>query len=239
MRLDLYLVDTKIVQSRNRAQMLIQSGDVFVDGKQATKASQKVGSDSEIAVNDSIKYVSRAGLKLEYALEVFGVDPYKLHCLDIGSSTGGFTDLLLQKGAAKVTAVDVGTMQMDEGISADPRVTLFEQTDIRDFFPRDKFDLIVTDVSFISQRKIADTVSRIASSSTKFITLIKPQFEVGEAFVGRGGIVKDAARPQKAVAAVVESFESVGFELQDRVYPSVIKGGDGNVEYLAYFTNGV
>lgn len=235
MRLDTFLVDQKLISSRSRAQMLIANGDVFVDGKTARKSSQNVSDNTQIAINDSIKYVSRAGLKLESALKAFSVDPYKKHCLDIGSSTGGFTDVLLQKGAASIVAVDVGTGQMESDLAASPKVSLFEQTDIRDFYLQKKFDLIVMDVSFISQIKLIKHIERFSKEKTSLISLIKPQFEVGEGFIGRGGIVKDAKRTQEIISNIITTYENNGFVLRDKVIPSVIRGGDGNIEYVAHF----
>lgn len=239
MRIDVYLAETKILKSRTEAQHFIAEGAVYVDGKQILKPSFDVtGLENRVTVDKSIKkYVSRGGLKLKGALTSFSVDPSDRICIDIGASSGGFTDCLLQEGAAHVIAVDSGSGQIAEILRADERVTVIENYNAR-YMQRSDFDLIpelaVMDVSFISATYIIPSVFEVLSDGGEFICLIKPQFEVGRSGIGKGGIVSDARLRDSAVRKVVDFAEEIGF-ITDKIIQSPITGGDGNVEFLAHF----
>ena len=235
MRLDAYLVQ-KHNYTRSRAQLLISDGAVCINGIVVTKANKTVQPTDMVSVIDTITYVSRAGLKLKHALEAFRIVPTGLHCLDIGSSTGGFTDCLLKEGAAHVDAVDVGTDQLAKGLRADTRVSVFEKTDIRNFENKHPYDLIVCDISFISLLKIIPELSRFSKDGTKIVLLIKPQFEVGKEYLGKGGIVTDEMRVVEVITDIVNKAKKHHLRLNDEIKKSSIKGGDGNQEYCAYFT---
>jgi 23S rRNA (cytidine1920-2'-O)/16S rRNA (cytidine1409-2'-O)-methyltransferase len=236
MRLDQYLVEQGMVPTRSRAQLLIKDGAVTVNGVPAQKPSLSITSTDQVLVRDSIKYVSRAGLKLEHALELFTINPAGLSCLDVGSSTGGFTDCLLQRNAVHVDCVDVGTDQLSAKLRSDGRVSVFEQTDIRRFDLCKTYDLIVCDASFISLAKLAPSFRRLSHPGTKLVVLIKPQFEVGKGNLNRQGIVTDSAIRDHATETAVQAIIDEGFNLEQQIEPSPITGGDGNIEYVAYFT---
>ncbi len=238
MRLDLYLVDAKLSLSRTEAKGLIEKGFVTVDGCSITKPSFEVKGGEEITVDRSEKmYASRAGHKLKGALDAFGADVRDKLCIDIGASTGGFTDCLLLNGAKHVIAIDTGRDQLIERLRCDPRVTNIENYNARNLALSDieyAPDLAVMDVSFISATYIIPRVYEVLKDGGEYITLIKPQFEVGRAFVGKGGIVKDIKAAKNAVERVIEFAKQTGFTyLSSCVSP--IKGTDGNTEYLAYF----
>lgn len=238
MRLDLYLTSNGYAESRTRAQSLIKSGAVYVSGKQITKPSY-ILNDGETAEvrGDIMPYVSRGGFKLKEALDSFNVDVSGMTAADIGASTGGFTDCLLQHGAARVYAVDSGTAQLHPSISGDPRVTVMERCNARYITEEDigeKCDIAVMDVSFISQTKLYDAVSRILKHGGIFISLIKPQFEAGRSNIGKNGIVKDPKARENAVNFIKEQARIKGFECRG-VVRSPVTGGDGNEEYLAVF----
>lgn len=235
MRLDQYLVTNNSL-TRSRAQLLIDDGAVSVNGIVATKANKTVMDGDAVTVQDTIKYVSRAGLKLEHALDTFEIDPTGKTCLDIGSSTGGFTDCLLQRNAIHVDAVDVGTDQLVEKLRNDSRVSVFEKTDIRIFKNAQTYDLIVCDASFISLTKIIPELPRFSKTGTEIILLIKPQFEVGKDYLGKGGIVNDEMRVVEAITEVVTCARTHGLSLVGEVKICAIQGGDGNQEYVACFT---
>ena len=235
MRLDAYLVHHNHY-SRSRAQLLIADGAVTINGVVATKPNKSVQFNDHVVVTDTIKFVSRAGLKLEYALEVFGINPAGKICLDIGSSTGGFTDCLLTKGASHVDAVDVGTDQLVDSIREDSRVGVYEQTDIRVFNNPQRYDLIVCDASFISLLKIIPELPRFSQGYAEVILLIKPQFEVGKEYLGKGGIVNDDMRVVEVITDIVNAAQSLGYRISDEVKLCPIKGGDGNQEYIVCFT---
>lgn len=235
MRLDQYLV-THHGLTRSRAQLLIADGSVCVQGIPITKASKTVTPNDTVSVIDSIKYVSRAGLKLEKALELFQVDPSNKICLDIGSSTGGFTECLLQKGALHVDAVDVGTDQLVLSLRNNPRVAVYEQTDIRTFQNKIKYNLIVCDASFISLTKIIPEIPRFSDDNATVILLIKPQFEVGRDFLGKGGIVSDEMRVVEVITDIVLCARKHSLSLVTEIKICPIKGGDGNQEYIGCFT---
>lgn len=234
MRLDIFLTENGFTTSRSKAQELINRGLVTVNGRQIGQASKDIQERDYVEVHGDLPFVSRAGEKLAFALEQFAVDVSNKHVLDIGSSTGGFSDVVLQKGAASVTAVDVGTNQFDRELAKNPRVTLFEQTDIRDFHPDKRFDLIVIDVSFISQKEIISHLDRFAKESVEIVSLIKPQFEVGKSNVGKGGIVKDVEVTMDAIHMIIEEYHKHGFFCEMDPLPSPVQGSDGNQEYLLH-----
>ena len=238
MRLDLYLSEYRLVDSRSDAKRFITSGSVSVDGKVILKPAFDVFGDEKIIVDKSSKkYVSRGGLKLESAISAFEVNVNEAIAIDIGASSGGFTDCLLKNRARHVIAVDSGSGQMVEVLRQDERVTVIENYNARYMEPSD-FEYIpnlaVMDVSFISAKLIIPSVSKILEPGGDFICLIKPQFEVGKNGLGKGGIVKNSALRKKAVDEVVECAAFCGFDML-KLIESPITGGDGNVEYLAHF----
>jgi 23S rRNA (cytidine1920-2'-O)/16S rRNA (cytidine1409-2'-O)-methyltransferase len=239
-RLDKLLVDRGI-SSRERAQALILAGKVLVDGQKIEKAGASVENDAEIRLlGEDLKYVSRGGLKLEKALDHWKVDVAGKNCLDVGASTGGFTDCLLQRGAVRVIAVDTGYGQMDFRLRQDARVRLLEKTNARYLTHEDideSVDLAVMDVSFISATLVLPAVVASAFAESKdsksLIVLVKPQFEVGRELVGKGGIVKDEEAQLGAVAKVRQAVVNFGFTKTD-VIDSPILGAEGNREFLLY-----
>ena len=237
MRLDRYLCLNGFVSSRERAKRLIENSFVTVDGKIVTKASFEIDSQSVEVTSKGFKYVSRGGLKLEKALDEFKVDPSGLVCADLGASSGGFTDCLLQRGAEKVYSIDVGKDQLDDEIRKNEKVVVMEGFNVRnltvDTLP-DMVSLAVCDLSFISQTLIHKNVYSILVPGGIFISLIKPQFEAGRGNVGKIGIVKDEKIRKKAIDDVLKSAKSAGFEFLSHTR-SPIEGGDGNIEYLAAF----
>lgn len=242
MRLDVFLVEKGIVNSRTEAQRLIKAGSVRIHESAITKPSFDVdGSIEDITVDlSSKKYVSRGGLKLEAAIEKFGISVSGRNCIDIGASSGGFTDCLLSYGAKRVIAMDSGTAQLVDSLRKDRRVISIENYNARYMKPEDLPyvpDLCVMDVSFISATYIIPSISRVLKSGSDFVCLIKPQFEVGRAGLSKGGIVKDEKNRMAAVDKVVSFAVSYGFTCHS-VIESPIKGGDGNVEFLAHFQIG-
>lgn len=240
MRIDKFLFDKGFAKSRAAAQRLIDGGYVKVDGKVVTKASLGVDGDSKIEIEENTeKYVSRGGFKLEAALDGFAVDPTGLDCIDIGASTGGFTDCLLKRGAKCVRAVDVGRSQLDPKIESDARVRSFEGVNARYVTPDDiggLCDLVVCDVSFISLTLIMPAVRGLLREDGRFVALIKPQFEAGRANIGKNGIVKNRDIHAEVINKVLDCGESLGLYCSGLI-PSPILGGDGNREYLAVFGN--
>ena len=239
MRLDRYLFENKLVDSRTRAQTLIKDGAVSVNGRAVTKPSFEIGDGDDVAcsLENACPYVSRGGLKLEAALDEFGIDPSDEVCLDIGASSGGFTDCLLKRGAKKVYAVDSGSGQLHQSLRRDSRVVSLEGVNARYLALDDigeRVDVTVMDVSFISQTKIHSAVVSLLSDGGIFISLIKPQFEVGRANIGKGGIVKDEKKRLEAVSAVIENAAACGLK-NIGIIRSPIKGGDGNIEFLGCF----
>ena len=228
--------------SRSKAKEYIDSGKVFLNGAPVKKAGLEVTGTEDIRVMDADKFVSRAGRKLEAALEIFGIDVTDLSALDLGASTGGFTDCLLQRGAKRVIALDVGRDQLDTRLREDGRVFVMENTNARDIFPEDlPFlpDIITTDLSFISQTLVYPAVARVLEKGY-FISLVKPQFEAGRENIGKGGIVKDKdGKIKKAVLEKIEKAASENGLLLLKTAPSPIAGGDGNTEYLALFERSV
>ena len=237
-RLDQELVSRKLVESRELGKRLILAGKVTVNGHVIDKASDKVRVDDEIKIKEAPKYVSRGGYKLEEALKIFSVNPSDLICLDIGSSTGGFTDCLLQHGAKKVHAYDAGTNQLSWKIRSDPRVLSREKLNCRYLTKNDiddQIDLIVIDVSFISLTKILPAAYDVGSSNCSIVTLIKPQFELSRDEVSKGGIVKDPELHQKSVSKIV-NYATTELQLNHAgTTDSPITGTGGNVEFLSHF----
>jgi 23S rRNA (cytidine1920-2'-O)/16S rRNA (cytidine1409-2'-O)-methyltransferase len=233
-RADLELVARGLFDSRARAQAAIAAGRVIVDGKPLTRASQAIPAGAEIVAAQAHPFVSRGGVKLSAALDAFGIDPSGMAALDVGASTGGFTDVLLKRGAAHVIAVDTGRDQLHASLRTDPRITVMEQTDIRRLTPADLTqapDLVVIDVSFISLALVLPAALALAAPAATLVALIKPQFEVGRAHLGRGGVVRDAAAREAAVARIAGLLDTAGATRLGLI-DSPIEGGDGNVEYL-------
>ncbi len=240
-RLDVVLVERGLCESREKAQRAIMAGEVKVGENTADKPGARVAEDAVITVKAAEKYVGRGGFKIEGGLDGFGIDPAGSICLDIGASTGGFTDCLLQRGAAKVYAVDVGHSQLAWKIRSDPRVVVREHLNAR-YLSRDDvpepIDLCVIDVSFISLTLILPPAVPLMRCSGVIVALIKPQFELRKEEVGKGGVVRDPALHQRAVSKI-ESF--VRDELKarwDGCIPSPILGGEGNTEFLACIRTG-
>lgn len=237
MRLDVYLTERGMCPSRTAAKNLISAGGVTVNGRTAGKVSLEVSDADDIGL-DGVKlpkYVGRGGLKLEEALKVWGIPLDGLVCVDIGASTGGFTDCMLQNGAAKVFAVDVGRDQLHERLRNDSRVVSLEQTDIRDFeisrFGVDGADFIGTDVSFISLRLVLPHMYRLLKNGGKAIALIKPQFEAGRENLSKNGIVRSEGVRLKCVENIRDFAGQCGFDVIGTTQ-SPILGGSGNTEYL-------
>lgn len=237
-RLDVILVERGLVSSRERAQALIIAGHVLVNDSPITKSGTSINEDSLIRIRGTDHpYVSRAALKLKGALKVFTIGVENRVALDVGASTGGFTEILLLNGASKVFAIDVGHSQMDWKIRSDPRVVCMEKINARHMvFAQigQKVDIIVSDVSFISLEKILPALLAFSHAETNWVTLIKPQFEVGPQNVGKGGIVTDEAKRLESVERVTRFAESLGLERLGLVESS-ITGTDGNQEYLAWW----
>lgn len=232
MRLDLFLVEQGLVSTRSKAKDMIQSGKVAVEGKTATKTSMEITSQ-EVALLEGEGYVSRAARKLKDFLDAESIDVSGLEVLDVGSSTGGFVEVLLAKGAASVTAVDVGTDQLHGKLRSDPRVIVHEQTDIREFSPGRRYPLITCDASFISLGYILDAMVKLASD--RLILLFKPQFEVGPGVKrDKKGVIKD----EEVINNVMENFirlcQSAGLELIQK-QKSSLPGREGNQEYILFF----
>ncbi|MEI9812024.1 MAG: TlyA family RNA methyltransferase [Acidobacteriota bacterium] len=234
-RLDQLLVTRGLADSREKAQALIIAGSVLIDGQKADKPGRSVPDDSRVEVLAKLPYVSRGGLKLAGALDHFHIDPAGWTCLDVGASTGGFTDCLLQRGAKHVCAIDVGKGQIDWKLRNDPRVDVREGVNARYLeradFP-DRFDLAVTDASFISVTLLIPAMVPLLKEDGKMVILVKPQFEVGKGEVGKGGIVRDPAQHLAACERVQACVEKLGF--QTEITDSPILGAEGNKEFLLY-----
>ncbi len=237
-RADLALVARGLAPTRARAHALILEGLVRSGDRSVAKPGELIAADAPLQIAGPLHpYVSRGGVKLAAALDAFRIDPSGLVCLDIGASTGGFTDCLLRRGAARVWAVDVGYGQLAWELRGDPRVHLLERTNIRTLSRKavaDPIDLAVIDVSFISLRLVLPKAVEFLRLGGRVIALIKPQFEVGRAHVGRGGIVRDPARRARAVDDVVGAATDLGLRGMGTI-PSPIHGRDGNQEYLGAF----
>jgi len=239
MRLDLFLTEHGYAPSRQRAKSMIESGCVSIDGTVIRKPAFSVSDEVHtVSVTDPLRYVSRGGLKLEAALDAFSIEPVGLTVLDIGASTGGFTDCLLQRGAARVYAVDAGEGQLAKKLIEDSRVISVEHLNARAMTPEhiggETVDMAVMDVSFISSTYIIPQLPALLGGKGTFVSLIKPQFEVGRSMLGKGGIVKDPAAHLSAVMRVYECALSCGFSMTGLIL-SPIEGGDGNREFVARF----
>ena len=234
-RIDQLLVSRGLAESRARAQALIMAGLVFVETRKADKSGQQVAEDAEITVKGrDHPWVSRGGIKLSAAIEHFGLDPAGAVAMDIGSSTGGFTDVLLQNGAAHVFAVDSGTNQLAWKLRQDPRVTVLEQTSARVLTPEQidrPCDWVVCDASFIGLAKVLERPLELAAPDCRLVALIKPQFEVGREEVGKGGVVRDPALHARVCDEVRGWLESSRW-IVDGIVESPITGPEGNVEFL-------
>lgn len=238
MRLDVYLCEKGYAESRTEAKKFILAEGVSVNGKKVLKPSYDVIDGDEVSVDKSSKkYVSRGGIKLEAALDAFSISAEGRLAIDIGASSGGFTDCLLQRGARHVIALDSGTLQLVASLRKDERVTSIENYNAR-YMKRDDLeytpDIAVMDVSFISATHIIKPIYECLADNADFVCLIKPQFEVGRSNVGKGGIVKSEKAREEAVENVVSFAKAVGFEFVSKI-TSPIAGGDGNTEYLAHF----
>ncbi len=239
MRLDRFLTENGYAETRTKAKNLVESGSVTVNGKLILKPSFDVSDGDEISCRTDLvcPYVSRGGLKLEGAIREFEIDPTGAVCLDIGASSGGFTDCLLKYGASKVYAVDSGSGQLHSSLRNDSRVISLENLNARYLSDKEipeKADITVMDVSFISQTKLYPAIVPLMKDGGIFISLIKPQFEVGRSGVGKGGIVRDEKKRREAVDNVIACAASFGLK-NIRTVISPIKGGDGNTEFLAHF----
>lgn len=239
-RLDVILVELGHAATRSKAQALIKAGHVLVDGKPAQKAGQLCTTEQQIEITgEYCPYVSRGGLKLEKALRDFGVDPAGLVCSDSGASTGGFTDCLLQKGAKKVFAIDVGSDQLVDKIRSDPRVVVMEQTNIRYVTPEDiaePLDLSVVDVSFISLQLVLPAIARLLKpDSGQVLCLIKPQFEAGKENLGKKGVVRDPSVHKQVLDGFISFASALGFAVLGLTY-SPVRGPEGNIEFLGHLS---
>jgi 23S rRNA (cytidine1920-2'-O)/16S rRNA (cytidine1409-2'-O)-methyltransferase len=239
-RLDMLLVNRNLASSREKAKAIIMSGIVYVDGQKEDKAGSMFEDTCQIEVRGAtLKYVSRGGLKLEKAMTHFGVQLKDKVCMDVGSSTGGFTDCMLQNGAVKVYAVDVGHGQLDWKLRNDPRVVCMEKTNIRYVTPEDIADRIQfssIDVSFISLTKVLGPVKQLLADDGQIVALIKPQFEAGREKVGKKGVVREKSTHLEVIETVIAFAVEQGFEVMNLEY-SPIKGPEGNIEYLVYLQN--
>ncbi len=235
LRLDQLLVDRGLAPSREKAKALILAGEVMVDRQKASKAGQPVDPAAAIEVRQKLPYVSRAGAKLAAALDHWTIDVRDRVCLDVGSSTGGFTDCLLQRGARRVYAIDAGTAQLDWKLRSDPRVVVREKTNARYLRPEDfpePMDLAVCDVSFISATMILPVLPGLLREGGQMVILVKPQFELEREQVGRGGVVRDAVLREQACRRVSAAAEALGYRCA--ILPSPVLGAEGNQEYLLY-----
>lgn len=236
-RLDILLVNRNMAESREKAKAIIMSGNVFVEGQREDKAGSTFPGDVQIELKGNpLKYVSRGGLKLEKAIEQYSLNPEGKICMDIGSSTGGFTDCMLQNGAVKVYAVDVGTNQLAWKLRTDERVISMEKTNIRYLLPdqiEDPIEFASIDVSFISLTKVLQPIRDLLIFDGEVVALIKPQFEAGREKVGKKGVVRDSKVHFEVIEQVNSYAASIGFDCLDISF-SPIKGPEGNIEYLLY-----
>jgi 23S rRNA (cytidine1920-2'-O)/16S rRNA (cytidine1409-2'-O)-methyltransferase len=241
-RLDVIIVDCGLVKSRERAKALIMEGKVIVNGITVSKAGTLISRDSEIALKKGdIPYVGRGGLKLKAALDFFHINPGDKVIMDIGCSTGGFTDCVLKENAAKVYAIDVGYGQIDWSLRQNPKVTLIEKTNIR-YLEKEKVpepvDLILIDVSFISLTKVLPKCAEFLYENGEILALIKPQFEVGREMVEKGGVIKDESKRRCAVENINAFAESIGLETIG-IFESPVHGQKGNIEYFIYLRRNI
>lgn len=239
-RLDLLMVERALAPSREKAKAYIMSGDVYVDGQKEDKAGTMFQETVKIEVRgNTLPYVSRGGLKLEKAMNHFEVTLDGKVCMDVGASTGGFTDCMLQNGAVKVYSIDVGYGQLDWKLRNDPRVVCMEKTNIRYVVPEDlqePADFSSIDVSFISLTKVLLPVRNLLTENGEIVCLIKPQFEAGREKVGKKGVVREKSVHLEVIRMVIQYALSIGFEVLNLEY-SPIKGPEGNIEYLLYLQN--
>ena len=241
-RIDQLLVERGLAESRTRAAALVRAGTVFVGEAKVEKPGQQIASDADIEVRGrEHPWVSRGGIKLAHALQHFAIDPTGAVAMDIGSSTGGFTDVLLQGGAAHVFAVDSGTNQLAWKLRKDPRVTVYEQTSARLIPPElidQACDMVVCDASFISLAKVLDVPLKLAAPPCRLVALIKPQFEVEIHEVGKGGVVRDPALHTRVCGEAREWLESLGWDIEG-IVESPITGPRGNIEFLVSAKRGL
>jgi 23S rRNA (cytidine1920-2'-O)/16S rRNA (cytidine1409-2'-O)-methyltransferase len=233
-RLDQALVERGMVASHERAQAMVRAGLVRLDGETTMRPDQMIDRDQPIEIAGSTAYVSRGGEKLRAALDAFRINVAGRVCLDVGASTGGFTDVLLQHGAARVIAVDVGYGQLAWPLRQDPRVIVLERTNIRNLaaLPQPA-DLAVIDVSFISLRLVLPRVRELLTPAAEVIALVKPQFEVGKGKVGKGGVVRDPAEHERIVSELSHFAKEIGYEVAGEI-ESPLRGAKGNREFLLY-----
>ena len=243
-RIDRILVQRGLADSRTKAQAMVMAGAVLVNNQRIDKPSDLIPQEADIRIkgadDPTSRYVSRGGVKLEAALREFAIHVRGLECLDVGASTGGFTDCLLQHGARKVIALDVGHNQLDWRLRTDLRVEVREGVNARYLRAQDfesKFDLVVMDVAFISATKVMPAIEPLLNESGRLITLIKPQFEVGRGEVGKGGVVREPEKHQRVVEEVNNVARELGFRVL-QVIESPLRGADGNVEFLALYEKG-
>ena len=236
-RLDVLVTERGLCESRQKAQATIMAGLVFVDGQRSDKPGTPVAEDASVEVRGhALRYVSRGGLKLEKAMQTFPITLEGKVCADIGASTGGFTDCMLQNGAAKVYAVDVGYGQLDWKLRQDPRVVCMEKTNIRYVTPEDlgePVDFSSIDVSFISLTKVLGAIRAYLTDDGEIVALIKPQFEAGREKVGKKGVVRDKAVHEEVIERIITFALENGFSVHHLEY-SPIKGPEGNIEYLVH-----
>lgn len=236
-RLDIVLFEKGLVPSRERAKTTIMAGLVYVDGQKADKAGMNVAEDANIEVRSNGKtFVSRGGHKIEKALSHFAINPQGLVCMDVGASTGGFTDCLLREGAVKVYSIDVGYGQLAWSLRTDPRVVCMERTNIR-YVTAEQLEqtpsLAVIDVSFISLKLVLPVVANLLDESGRIACLIKPQFEAGKGKVGKKGVVREPEIHLEVLQSFVENAHAAGMQVHDITF-SPIKGPEGNIEFLGY-----
>ena len=237
-RLDLYLYEKGYTTSREKAKALIMAGNVYVNNQKAYKAGEEISGDPEILIKEALPFVSRGGLKLHKAIKSFNIDLKDKICIDIGASTGGFTDCMLQNGAKKVYAVDVGYGQLDWKLRSDERVVTLERTNARYLTEKEipeKADFLSADVAFISLNTALSTATDLLTETAKLMVLIKPQFEAGREFVGKKGVVKDPNVHKDVIIRVCTQMEEKGLTITALDF-SPIKGPEGNIEYLLYMT---
>jgi len=232
-RADVLLVERGLAETRERARRLIMAGRARVGTETLVKPATLLDASAEIELIEPQRYVSRGGEKLEGALSAFEIDVTGLRCLDLGASTGGFTDCLLQHGATSVLAVDVGRAQLHQRLRDDPRVTLMEGTNARDLPELPPLDFFVADLSFISLRKVLPSAARRLSPATPGVVLLKPQFEAGPADVPRGGVIRDPAVHARVLQEFLEWAAASGWQVLASI-ESPLRGGDGNLEFLIH-----
>ncbi len=236
-RIDIILTERGFFPSRNKAKRAIMAGEVKVDDEVIDKAGTQILLEAKIEVEEKDRYVGRGGHKLARAIDYFEIDPENMKALDIGSSTGGFTDCLLQNGAKQVYAVDSGYNQLAWRLRQNDKVEVHEKTNFRLLKPGDlpdDFDIIVCDVSFISLKLIIPVAKHFCKEDTKLVTLVKPQFEAGPENVGKGGVVKDSKIHERVLLEVSQAIINAGFKLLDLTYSPITGANSGNIEYLLY-----